>query len=152
MANRTDIKQRVVGAAEAALKRQNYVSVIDVFLGIGFLESVHVQDWRRGRIPYLERVIHGNLNKISFAAECFRSWATAKGLKKSETAYVAHGRGQKRDLRFSKSGAPAIEKAYRTHYVSPVLSEKKQQRLQEKLEKPEALEKAKSECGVGAEG
>jgi hypothetical protein len=37
------------------------------------------------------------------------------------------------DLRFSKSGDPGIEKSYRTHYVSPVLSEAKQQRIAEKL-------------------
>jgi hypothetical protein len=37
------------------------------------------------------------------------------------------------DLRFSKSGDPAIEKSYRTHYVSPALSERKQQQLAARL-------------------
>jgi hypothetical protein len=61
-------------------------------------------------------------------------------------------------LQFSKSGDPAIEKSYRTHYISPVLSELKRQRLQEKLseaEKPvvfEILRAAQcSECGVEME-
>jgi hypothetical protein len=35
-------------------------------------------------------------------------------------------------LRFSKSGDPAIEAAYRTHWVSPELSEAKKERLAEK--------------------
>jgi hypothetical protein len=36
-------------------------------------------------------------------------------------------------LQFSKSGDPAIEKNYSTDYVSPALSERKQEKLQEKL-------------------
>jgi len=39
-------------------------------------------------------------------------------------------------LQISKSGQPNIEKAYRAYYVSPMLSDKKQQALKEKLEKP----------------
>lgn len=65
----------------------------------------------------------------------FRRWASEKGLKASETAYVRRTRGGTVDLRFSKSGDPGIEKSYRTHYVSPALSETKQQRLTEKLSK-----------------
>ncbi len=47
--------------------------------------------------------------------------------------------GQKRELRFSVSGNPEIEQSYRTHYISPVLSEIKQKKLQEKLDKPPEL-------------
>ena len=39
------------------------------------------------------------------------------------------------DLRFSKSGNPGIEKAYRTHYVSPALSKRKRAKLQERLDR-----------------
>src|SRR5580704_18432039 len=59
------------------------------------------------------------------------------------------------DLRFSKSGDPGIEKNYRTHYVSPALSERKQERLTQKLSSPaqpvvfEILrDSACSECGA----
>jgi hypothetical protein len=61
-------------------------------------------------------------------------------------------------LRFSQSGDPGIEKAYRTHYVSLALSEAKQQRLQERLDKPkeavafQILRDSKcSECGIDLE-
>jgi hypothetical protein len=61
----------------------------------------------------------------------FRSWATAKGLFASPTDYV--GRTPRREiLRFSRSGNAAIEASYRTHWVSPDLSEKKRERLAEK--------------------
>jgi hypothetical protein len=59
------------------------------------------------------------------------------------------------DLRFSKSGSPDIEQNYRTHYVSPSLSERKQERLTQKLSSPaqpavfEILrDSACSECGA----
>jgi len=61
-----------------------------------------------------------------------RSWveywtARAKGLKPSETRYVRHVRSGTMDLRFSKYRDPGIEKNYRTHYVSPKLSERKRE-------------------------
>ncbi|MCP5110227.1 MAG: DUF2293 domain-containing protein, partial [bacterium] len=71
------------------------------------------------------------------------------------TFYRKYGRGVKVKLRFSKSGKPVIEKAYRTHYVSPELSEAKKQKLEEKLGKPpemvvfQNLRDARcSECGA----
>jgi hypothetical protein len=68
--------------------------------------------------------------------EIFRDWAAQRGLKPSETVYLARTRGPRRELQFSKSGDLNIEKAYRTHYVSPELSEKKQEKLRERLSKP----------------
>ncbi len=124
---------RVVRAAEAALAHHQYVSAIEVLIGAGFLAPTHLEAWRKGRIDFLERVIQGNLKRISLAMAIFRKWAIEKGLKPSETGYVRHARGGKVELRFSKSGDPAIEKSYRTHYVSPALSERRQQRVAEKL-------------------
>lgn len=131
--NKQALEQRVVRAAEATLAHQKYVSAIDVLTGMGLLAPTHLKNWRNGRIDFLERVIQGDLKKISLAMRIFRRWATAKGLKPSETQYVRHTRGPKVDLRFSKSGDLGIEKAYRTHYVSPELPERKLQNLEERL-------------------
>jgi len=152
------LEGRVVNAAEAALARQQYVSAIDVLCGMGLLTPGHVNSWRKGRVDYLERVIQTNLSKITSAMRLFRNWAQEKGLKPSETAYVRSARSGTIALQFSKSRDPAIEKSYRTHYVSPALSELKQQRLQKKLsEAPRPvvfaiLRKAQcSECGAEME-
>jgi hypothetical protein len=59
-------------------------------------------------------------------------------LKPSETAYVARTR-DRRTLQFSEGGDPAIEQAYRTHWVSPRLSETKRERLAEKAGRPPDL-------------
>src|SRR5438034_6714686 len=103
---------------------------------MGLLAPAHVREWRSGRIPYLERVIQSNLRKISRSMHVFRVWARERGLKPSETAYLARTRGPKRHLRFSKSGDCGIEKAYRTHFVSPELFTRKQERLQARLSAP----------------
>jgi hypothetical protein len=126
MSNRVQIEQRVLQAAEQILAHQQYVSAIDILIHMKLFQPVHVQDWKKGRIPFLERVIQGNLSKITHTMKCFRSWANKKGLKPSQTEYLARTSGPKRKLQFSKSGDPQIEAAYRTHYISPLLSEKKQ--------------------------
>jgi hypothetical protein len=82
--------------------------------------------------------VQTNLSRISEAMKLFRSWATAKGLAPSETAYVART-PQRQTLRFSKSGNPTIERLYRTHWVSPELSERKRERLAEKANRPPEL-------------
>ena len=150
-----ELESRVHRAAEAALSRQQYVSAIDVFCGMGLLASTHVDAWRKGRIDFLERVIQGNLKKISLSMAIFRKWAREKGLNPSETDYVRGTRAGKVALQFSKSGDPGIEKGYRTHFVSPALSQQKQQRLEEKLNqapKPVVFQNLReaqcSECGA----
>jgi hypothetical protein len=129
--NRAALAARVTAAAEAALAARHYVSATDILLGIQRLDPSHEKRWRQGQVDYLERVIHTNLPRISEAMRLFRSWAAAKGLVPSETIYVARTPARQR-LRFSKSGDPGVEKNYRTHWVSPALSERKRERLAEK--------------------
>lgn len=135
---RARIEQRVVSAAEAALADKHYVSAIDVLIGVGWLHQSRVAEWRQGRLPCLESGITANLSKISTAMIAFRKWARRRGLHASETGYVARTR-DRRPLRFSVSGDPAIERLYRTHWVSPELSERKQQRLAERVSRPPDL-------------
>ncbi len=120
------LEQRVAAGAEAALSERGFVTAIDVFLGLGWLAPSSEQAWSQGRTPYLERVVTANLSKITTAMRCFGAWARRRDLKPSETAYVARSRGR-RALRFSKSSKPSIERAYRTHWVSPRLSERKRE-------------------------
>jgi hypothetical protein len=136
--NRRKLHHRIRQAAETALSEKKYVSAIDVLVGIGWLAPGNVDAWRQKRIDYLERVINANLSRISEAMHLFRSWATAKKLAPSETAYVARQPGRPA-LRFSKSGDPGIERQYRTHWISPELKEKERQRLDEKMSWPPEL-------------
>lgn len=106
--------------AEAALERRRFVSAIDVLVGLGWLAPAHLDLWRQGRIDCLERTMSVNLDKPSTAMRYFRLWAHRRGLTASETAYVARTRDRAQP-RFSVSGDPGIERAYRTHWISPEL-------------------------------
>src|SRR5947209_1360459 len=134
----TKLERRVVRAAETALAEQRFATAVDVLVGIGWLSPPLVDEWRQGRVPYLESAVTANLHKITTAMRLFRGWAGRRGLVPSETAYVARTR-DRRPLRFSKSGDHAIERAYRTHWVSPELSEEKRQRLAERQYRPPEL-------------
>jgi hypothetical protein len=132
------LEQRVERAAEAALAKQPYVSAIDVLLGLGWLAPTHLDQWRQGRVQCLERVVQASLPKLSTAMRVFRRWARRRGLVPSETGYLARTR-DRRPLRFSVSGATEIERAYRTHWVSPELSAAKRERLAERQGRPPDL-------------
>jgi hypothetical protein len=132
------LEKRVVRAAEAALAEHSYVAPLDVLMRMGWLPPARVDEWRQGRLPCLERGVQANLTKVSTAMRVFRRWARAKGLTPSETGYVSRTRDRRR-LRFSLSGDEEIERAYRTHWVSPTLSAVKQRRLVERQSRPPEL-------------
>lgn len=132
------LRVRVERAAEAALAEQGWVAAIDVLQRLGWLPAQRVDDWRQGRLPCLERGVEASLGKVSTAMGLLRSWARARGLVATETAYVARSR-DRRPLRFSVSENPDIERAYRTHWVSASLSQAKRERLAERQSRPPEL-------------
>lgn len=132
------IEHRVTRAAEAALVDHGYVSPIDVLVGMGWLQPVHRDHWRQGRVPYLERVMQAGPGKVSTAMRALPRWAREQGLQPNETAYVARTRDH-RTLQFSATGEPTIERGYRTHWVSPALSEAKRARVTEQASRPPDL-------------
>jgi hypothetical protein len=132
------LEERVTRAAEATLNEQSYVSAIDVLLRLGWLVPPHLELWRQGRVECLERVVQASLGKQSTAMRTLRTWATGRGLTPSQTVYVARTRDRRR-LRFSVSGQPDIERAYRTHWVSPELSVRKAERLRAVANQPPDL-------------
>jgi hypothetical protein len=115
------LRREIVAVGKAVVARNGYVSAIDALLAIGWLRPEKVEDWRRGRVPYLESVVVASLAKISTAMRIFRSWTESEGLRPSETVYVSGTRDRHR-LRFSKSGDPNIERAYRTHWLPPKMN------------------------------
>lgn len=55
----------IARAVDAILAHGKVVAPVDVFLRMELLEPAHLEDWRRGRVPYLERVIDCNLTRPS---------------------------------------------------------------------------------------
>ena len=132
------LEERVSSAAEAALTDQKYVSPVDVFLRIGWLASSWLKQWERGQIGCLEEGLQVHPQRLSEALTLLRTWAERKGLVPGETEYVART-PQRQVLRFSRSGDLAIERLYRTRWVSPELPATKRERLAEKAKAPELV-------------
>jgi len=137
-ASATSIEQRVARAAEAALQEHGYVAAVDVLVGLGWLQPVHRDRWLQGRVPCLEEVVQAGSGKVSAAMLTLPRWARERQLQPIEIAYVARTR-DRRTLQFSGSGDPAIERAYRTHWVSSALSEAKRRRVVEQASRPPDL-------------
>ena len=83
------------------------------------LTADRLQAWRRGELPYLERVIDCNLPRLSRLLRILRFIAHDLNLRPAPTVYLRHGKGIRLPLRFSKSGDPKLEQAYSTHFVWP---------------------------------
>ncbi len=132
------LDERVRTAAEAALADQKHVSAVDVLLRIGWLQAAWLKDWQVGRIGCLEEGLQVNPERLSEALGLLRAWAERKGLAPSETEYAART-PQRQVLRFSRSGDAAVERLYRTHWVSPEIPKKKRDRLAEKAKAPELV-------------
>lgn len=103
-------------------QQRGYAAPVDVLMDIGVLQKAKYEDWRFGRIDYLERVCGVNLHKLSSIMAEIRRYASRFDLKPSFCFYKQWGTKKKGGkpalpLRFSKSGDESIERAYATHYV-----------------------------------
>ncbi len=117
--NRRDLDKRLSAITSELLNGQGYISMVDVFVGLGYLDRKDLEAWRMRRIPYLEKCIKINLGSIGFVVKTVRRNCIDGGLKASYTGYKSWGKAKKVTLRFSKSGEPHIEAAYTTHFVRP---------------------------------
>ena len=121
--------RELTGKVNSAMYRQcrdrGYAAPVDVLMEIGYLSKKDYENWRYGRVSYLERVCMANLSKLSTVMHQMRVYAKKAGLKPSFCYYKRWGvkkkGGQGRKpvipLRFSKSGDPEIERWHATHFV-----------------------------------
>lgn len=117
---RTKLERRVMAAAEAVLGRQQSVTPVDVLQELGWLAPATVDRWRRGRIGHLEQVTAVDPDRLATVRDILGRWAESTGLRPTEIAYVA-GTPDRRTLRFTADGDPAVERAYRVHWTAPQL-------------------------------
>lgn len=123
--NDKELIGKVRSAVYQQCRNRGFATPVDVLIDVGYLSKRDYENWRYGRVDYLERVCKVNLSKLSLVMREMRSYATKTGLKPSFCYYKRWGtkkkNGQGRKpvipLRFSKSGSPEIEQRYATHYV-----------------------------------
>lgn len=121
--NEKELIGKVHSSVYHQCRERGFAAPVDVLMDVGVLTKEKYEDWRFGRVPYLEQVCNANLHKLPFIMAQIRSYAKKNGYKPSVTCYKRWGvkkkGGMKRTipLRFSKSGTPEIERLYATHYV-----------------------------------
>jgi hypothetical protein len=115
--NRAELVSSMNQASSELLREKGFISFVDVLIRMGKLTKEDQESWRMRRIPFLERAVRINLSQINHLLRTLRQNALKGHLRPSKTAYVSWGKGPKQPLRFSKSGNPAIEEAWATHFV-----------------------------------
>jgi len=126
--NNKDLHTKVHAAMYKLIREKGVASPVEVLIEIGVLTKEDYENWRFGRIHYLESVCRINLSKLSTIMHEIRVYAGKHHLKPSWSAYQKWGKGHSIRLRFSKSGKDQIERSYATHYVSQTKAEEAQKR------------------------
>ena len=108
-----------MSAVGTLLARGKVVAPVDVIVRMGLLEPAELEDWRFGRVPYLEKVMNCNLIRLSRLLRILRFHAHDLKLVPSSTVYLRWGKGPKQRLRFTRTGNGKLEEAYSRHFVWP---------------------------------
>jgi hypothetical protein len=116
--NNKELIGKVHSAIYTLIKDKGVAVPVEVLITVGVLSKADYENWRFGRVDYLERVCKVNLKKLSTINHEIRVYAKKQNLKASWTDYRKWGKGENIRLRFSKSGNEQIERLYATHYVS----------------------------------
>ena len=125
-----DLVERVTTAAETALADHQYASFIDVLTGMGLLHNV--QAWHNGRVQYLDEMVQGSPEKLLKVIEMFQKWAAERSLRREDLP--PHASFIRTPPKYhTTSQFPVLEQAFRLHFVSPQLAEKKLEKLREKV-------------------
>jgi len=115
--NKKNLTGQIHNAMFQNIQKKGWVAPVDVHVGIGALSKHNLEDWRFGRIPFLEKACEPNLKQLSVIMHEIRAYAEKNNLKSSYTDYHQYGKHKKNKLRFSKSGDDRIEYHYATHFV-----------------------------------
>ena len=116
--NREQINQKVRLSMDKQVETNGYATVVQTLMDLNVLSQKDYEDWRRGRVPYLEKICHANLSKLSYMLRQISQYGKERDLNPSWTDYRQWGKkGKKVKLRFTKFHDENMEKAYATHYV-----------------------------------
>ena len=121
--------KEIAGAVHNSMYHQwqqrGYAAPVDTLIDCGVLSKKSYEEWRFGKVPYLEKVCTVNLRKLSVIMHQMRVYAQKSGWKPSSCYYKQWGVKKKGGqghkpvipLRFSKSGNAKIERNYATHFI-----------------------------------
>ena len=59
---RTELSKKLSPITSQLLKEKGYISFVDVFIKLGYLDPKDAERWRLKQVPYLEKVIRPKLS------------------------------------------------------------------------------------------
>lgn len=86
-----ELIKKIHSAMYRQCQTRGYTAPVDVLMDIGILPKQKYEDWRFGRVPYLEGVCAANLHRLSFIMHQMRVYAEKTGLKPSFCYYKRWG-------------------------------------------------------------
>ena len=92
--NRKQLQSKLSTVTSELLIEKGYISFVDVFMKLGYLDPKDYENWRMKRIPYLERVIKINLGKINFIMKTVHRNCLNGNLNPSWTGYKSCNGGR----------------------------------------------------------
>jgi hypothetical protein len=122
----TKLERRVWAAAEKLLADAKIVTPVRVLAAIGWLPRLPA--WERAQVDHLEATAVVEPERLTEARRILERWAHDRGLTVGESTYVSANR-DRRPLRFTAGGDEATERAYRTHWIAPDISDARKDRL-----------------------
>ncbi len=133
-----NLRERVRECAEECLERDGAVGPLELLQQMRLLQPVHVEQWRKGNPHWtpIEPHIQCGKDKLRKTYTHFAEWVQERGLVPVEASYLLTGHRGVEPLQITADGDPERERFFRTHFRSAELTEKKSQRLQQKLNKP----------------
>lgn len=119
--NNQDLSLLVQKSMHKQITKQGYSTSEQVLMDLNYLSKEDFENWKKGRVDYLERVCRVNLSKLSFILSQMQKYAKTTNLKESCTYYKKSGKGNIK-LRFTKTGNEYMERRYSTRYTSTDIS------------------------------
>lgn len=101
--NNLELEKKIRSIISEVTETKGYISSIDVIIKLGYLSLPNYENWRNGKIQYLEKVCTINLSKLTTINKIMHSISKKMNLEQSLTVYNKFGKGKKQKLRFCKS-------------------------------------------------
>ena len=117
-----NLKGQIHNAMYQKIQEKGYVAPVDILMNMGVLSKQGYEDWRLGKVSFLEKVCNINLGALSVIMKEIRDYAAKNALKPSLSFYHQWGKNHSRKLRFSKSGDESIECRYATHFIDVIIT------------------------------
>ena len=85
--NEKELTGKIHSSMYHQLQSRGYAAPVDVLIDTGILPKQKYEDWRFGRVRYLEAVCNANLKRLSFVLRQMRVYAQTHDLKPSFCYY-----------------------------------------------------------------